>query len=609
MKKYLIMLLLPLMALCYSCVDDSSAYEAQQKEEVDIDDFRKPGEGGDETPEPGVLIPGIYEVKLNVEQPDGSTAQRRFKYYMPSTLVDSEPISLVFQFHGDVEYKAEHEPGDPNASLSASHSINQLAAKNNWITCFPISSRADNEDGSGKLDWTNTENELAFMDAIIDWFLASTPTIDADRIHGMGAEAGGSFLFQLALDRSDRFASIVPYSSTYKIPDDADIPERAVPVMMLVANKDTTDVKANMNVWAEKDAGYFESNRVLTTNVYEEDLKGYATLNTYTWRGAKADIDLYVLKTDVTDGQLNISRLTTYIAEFINAHPMDASAKAMYITAGIQNIEAAFNDHFEIPISYTVGATVELIGAPASWNPVLGDGILTLTAPADFSGDIVVKGEFYLKATLKDEVTGTTAAASTTIKFELKRPLDYFNVGDVYRNDAGEPVGVIVWVNPHNQSEGKIINLNRLDGYYQDYSYGNLGKDFESPDKFDGEGNTAAMVARNATLSTPYTDWDAVAFLLAHDYSDKGVTGWYLPAVDELAAIYPNLEIIQERLGELKVDLLSTSQRYYSSTSEIDETIKKVYYCVIGTGVTGSVNEDDILRGYIYARAFKKVTL
>ncbi|MCL2561728.1 MAG: hypothetical protein FWE10_05340 [Rikenellaceae bacterium] len=608
MKRYSILLLLVVVAIWgYSCTQDDSLYEPQQREEVAVDDFDDTSVGGID-PQPGVLVPGIYEVRLNVVQPDGETVQRRFKYFMPSTIVSSQPISLVIQFHDEVRYAWGVEPDDPIWNISMSSTLNQTAMRRNWITCFPVSGRTTNADASGQLNWGNTENELAYIDAILDYFATSTPTVDISRIHATGAGAGGNFLFQLALARSDRFASIVPYPATYSIPNDAPIPPRAVPTMMVVLESASAAALTNMGRWAERVGGYFAADRMLQENVYAEDFMGYATVNLHTWSGARADMQLFVVRPDSPSGALNITRVMPYMAEFMNSHSLDAASVSMFVTVGSREIVAQVGQTFNIPFNCTAGATVMLEGAPPSWSPTIVGNSIRLTAPADFFADVARRGEFTVRATLGGQ------SATTTVSYELQPPKTFFEAGDIYYNAAREPMGVVVWVDNANIREAIIMNLEDPDPSpnFRDIAFGGLGIDFDTPDQNDGWGNTAAMMAKNATRPTPFTASNS-AFVWASRYSYRGVDGWYLPAVNELAAVHPNVAAINASLSALGAELLLTNVVYFSSTTEVTGPDTKLYHTFhFGTGVKGATartaaQETAVL--WAHVRAFKKVSL
>ena len=58
MRKYLFLLIVLFLAL-FSCVDDNSSYEAQEKEKVDVEGVT-PGGGEEEPPVDGELTPGEF---------------------------------------------------------------------------------------------------------------------------------------------------------------------------------------------------------------------------------------------------------------------------------------------------------------------------------------------------------------------------------------------------------------------------------------------------------------------------------------------------------------------------------------------------------------------
>lgn len=117
MKKYAIWAVLALFAMS-SCVKDESIYEAQQKENVKVDPSEG-GQGGNEVTYPeGVLIPGIHLVTLDVTLPDGTTEERQFKYFMPISIDESKPISLIFEFHGSYSFAAGVTPSNPIANIT-----------------------------------------------------------------------------------------------------------------------------------------------------------------------------------------------------------------------------------------------------------------------------------------------------------------------------------------------------------------------------------------------------------------------------------------------------------------------------------------------------------
>ena len=102
----------------------------------------------------------------------------------------------------------------------------------------------------------------------------------------------------------------------------------------------------------------------------------------------------------------------------------------------------------------------------------------------------------------------------------------------------------------------------------------------------------------------------------AAEYSYKGTDGWYLPAVDELAAIGPNIEKVNETLTELGGVLLqplySGDFTLCSSTTEVkdgaDTKTIYIYNFTKAQAEEKSGKSGSEYFGYIQGRAFKKVT-
>lgn len=171
MKKiWILIMLIPLFSLV-SCMEDTSAYLPQEKENVAVDDVENEkgdGDDGDEVLPEGKLVPGIHLVKLNVTEPDGQVVERRFKYFMPISIDESKPISLIFEFHGSWTFDAGVTPEDPIAGISVRHFWNQHAIKENCVICFPAGTAETQEDGSGAVNWAKSERHLPFVDAMIE---------------------------------------------------------------------------------------------------------------------------------------------------------------------------------------------------------------------------------------------------------------------------------------------------------------------------------------------------------------------------------------------------------------------------------------------------------
>ena len=95
MRKYWILFILIPFITMFSCMDDTSAYLPQERENVNVDEVVVDTTNGDTILPEGQLVPGMHLVKLMIQQGDG-LVERRFKYFMPVTLNPDRPISLIF---------------------------------------------------------------------------------------------------------------------------------------------------------------------------------------------------------------------------------------------------------------------------------------------------------------------------------------------------------------------------------------------------------------------------------------------------------------------------------------------------------------------------------
>lgn len=617
MKKYWSLLLLIPFFSIVACVDDTSAYLPQEKENVNVENnFDVDTTDTDSVLPEGELVPGLHLVKMKVLQPNHpEPIEREFKYYMPVTINPAKPISLIFDFHGSYTFEAGEKPGNPMSGTTESNPLNQVATQNNCIICYPAALPIFKADSSGTVNWMDSENHLPFVDALIKYFTEDNePYVDPNRIYSTGHSSGAIFSFYLAFHRSDKFAAIAPRAGQMTISQEPVMPERAVPVRVFAGETDEnvvhTGVLSNMTDWAEKIGGYFVSDMKMDTATYE----GYADVTIRYWRGGSADYEIYSLAG--IGHNINASECMDDLWDFLDTHPMDLSEENLFISTNYKEIKAQCGEPFEIKINYTEGATLESPVFPKGWTvkPETRSNIesksYTLTAPKDFFGDIERNGEMVFKITKGD------TSATTTIAYQLQAPKTFFEIGDIYYNNNFEPIGVVFWVNPSNIKEAKIVNINEQGNKWYCGNGTGLGIDFSTPDREDGAGNTAAMVSKNQTLSTPYTAGNAI-FMWASSLEYKGEKDWYLPAIGELEDLSPNVDKINAAIKEVKgvelKNLYSGDFILYSSTTEVkDGANTKTIYSYNFTKKAIIANKDRTpggeYIGFTQARAVKKVT-
>lgn len=600
MKKYWIVALLMLF-IGASCVDDTSAYDTQQKEDVKVDNVKNEQGNTDEEELPeGKLVPGIHLVKLNVTQPDGQTVERRFKYFMPVSIDETKPISLIFEFHGSYEFDAGVTPSDPLKSITTSNALIQHAIQENCVICFPAGTAEMQEDGSGAVNWQYSEKHLPFVDAMIDYFKQRTPSIDTNRIYSTGQSSGAIFSFVLAFERSNVFAAITPRAGQMSLENQTVMPERAVPVRVFAGTDDNTVQHAavikNMTAWAEKIGGYFASDMEETKDAFE--IEGYTKVDTRIWKGGKADLQIYSLQEQ--GHGISLGYCLPYMWEFMSTHTLDTQSGGLFVTSSLKEIEAECGETFSFDVKYTDGATFNM-SQPKGWTLTVNDNKVTLKAPTDYYGAVARQGNITITAS-QDGKTITKE-----IPFTLKAPKNYFEVGDVYYNSKFEPVGVVCWVNEDNIKEAKIISLQEITtSDYKNGQFGDFGT-FTTPDYDNGQENTRLHMEHNATLASPL-DEESSGLVWAATYNYKGEDGWYLPAINELKAIHANIALIESKIKELGGDVFfrSGTQAYLSSTVTLSNESKCFHMFRFASGQEATQVRANT--SYFYARAMKKVT-
>lgn len=564
MKKYWILSLLFPMLLLFSCMEDTSAYLPQDKENVKVDDVNNEqgdNEDEDEVLPEGQLVPGIHLVKLNVTLPSGETEERRFKYYMPISIDASRPISLIFEFHGSWSFDAGVQPSDPIAGITTSYTLIQHAIQENCVICYPAGTAEYQDDGSGAVNWANSERHLPFVDAMIEYFKGCTPTIDANRIYSTGQSSGAIFSFVLAFERSEVFAAITPRAGQMKIEEGATLPTRAVPIRVFAGTDDDivlhSAVIENMTAWAEKIGGYFPSDMIFTEDSIE--IENYKKVDTRIWSGGKADYQIYSLKEE--GHGISDYYCMPYMWEFMSSHTLDGTTTNLYITSELKEITAQCGETISFNINYTDGATIQIDQEPKGWNLQLNGKTVTLTGPKDFYGDVDRNGKIVLS------VSQNGGNTSLEIPVTLTAPKNYFEVGDIYYNENFDPIGVVCWVNNANIKEAKIIGLenssNRRSGIFNG--------DFVTSDLEDGEANTAKYVQENIDANLGSTAENS-AFIWAAEYNYKGEGNWYLPAINEVMTVYNNKALIKPVLEKLGASL--PSSYCLSSTITIEDGVK-----------------------------------
>lgn len=596
MKKYILLMLIPLLVLS-SCMKDTSAYLPQEKQKVVVDPTEPGGSEGEK--DPLELTPGINLVKIDVVN-NGVTAERRFKYFMPISIDKSKPISLIFDFHGS------YGPGaDPIEQISLGHPLNQLAIKENCIIVFPAG-----EDTGSAVNWQNSDIHFPFVDSMVTYFHNHKPAPDPNRIYTCGHSSGAIFSYVLAFYRADIFAAATPVAGQMKIGDNEQVPSTAIPIRAFNGVADDivihSAVLSNIGEWANRVAGYFPSDAMESDTLSIDNYKKYLTKK---WSGGKADIELYSI---IEEGHsINWSYIMPFMWEFMKSHPKGAVSTGFYLSSQIKEIDAMCGQSFDIEIRFSEGANIEIETAPQDWTPSISGSHLKLKAPMDYFASTTLnrKGNIVIKGTLNGSIK------RVTIPYYLNAPKSYYEVGDIEYDSNFNPIGVVFWVNPSNIKEAKIISMEKIS-----HKFGAVGYDFFTLDADNGYQNTIDLVQRVNSQSLPLNSGNS-AFMYAYEYlSAPGTTsGWYLPAFNELKEVDNDLTRVNEAIqtaGGTPLETASSLSSYYMSSTMVNtgtstSPVKKfrTYDYNISPNFHGEylVSSKADNSGYVSVRAVKRV--
>ena len=198
--------------------------------------------------------------------------------------------------------------------------------------------------------------------------------------------------------------------------------------------------------------------------------------------------------------------------------------------------------------------------APAAWDVALTAPTFKDNKEIDVNAKVtftfpsgVVDGEFAL---LKVTVVGNDGKeySATRLIVYMEAPSGYA-VGDLYPDDVN-PAGVVFWVDPDDNTKGKVVSLNQARLKWGPERVSTNANDYD---------NGAVNMATIKALDSDYSDYPAFAWCASK--TDGGLT-WYLPAINELLEVSRQHEIVNAVLIALNKQSLYSN--FYRSSTEYD---------------------------------------
>lgn len=178
--------------------------------------------------EPGGLEAGDHELEL---VHDGLT--RRYFVHVPRGTDGSEPLPLVFDFHGF----------SSNATQEMSLTdMNDLADTEDFIAVHPEGTGTFQQSWNAGLccgeGMSMDVDDVGFVRAMLE-AVASMSCVDRSRVYATGMSNGGFFSHRLACEASDIIAAIAPVAGVIGVPTEDCDPPRPIPVMHFHGTFDT----------------------------------------------------------------------------------------------------------------------------------------------------------------------------------------------------------------------------------------------------------------------------------------------------------------------------------------------------------------------------------
>jgi len=239
------------------------------------------------------------------DYPTGKTVQgsldhggikRSFIVYIPLKYDGKKAVPLRLNLHGYASNALEQMYYDD---------FRMIADSANFIMVLPEGTVYEGKTHWNTGGWTpnSTVDDLGFMDALIDYMIASYK-INTKRIYSTGMSNGGEMSYHLACNSSNRIAAIASVGGSMT-PETfvSCYPSRPVPVLHIHGTSDqvvpyTGDSTAKpimevLNYWAQKNHC---AATPTTTAVPNTSTKDNSTVKHLVWKGDKANVEHFKIR-------------------------------------------------------------------------------------------------------------------------------------------------------------------------------------------------------------------------------------------------------------------------------------------------------------------------
>lgn len=180
---------------------------------------------------------------------------RSYRLYIPASYVQGINAPLVFNLHGY---------GSNNIEQELYADFRPIADTAGFLLVHPNGTPDFNNTMHWNTFGTSTVNDVGFLSALIDT-IASTYSVDLERVYSTGMSNGGFMSFALACSLAPRIAAVASVTGTItNVNLNSCIPSRPVPVMQIHGTLDATvpyngnfffaPVQSVLNFWISHNA-------------------------------------------------------------------------------------------------------------------------------------------------------------------------------------------------------------------------------------------------------------------------------------------------------------------------------------------------------------------
>lgn len=167
---------------------------------------------------------------------------RYFRYFVPSSLLDSKPPVVLF-FHGGTQSMRSTMP--PNSSGSAAWPF--VAEEKGFLLLVPNGVGEDGDAFGDDQRWndcrsdgpqTTDADDVAFVEALLDW---SSDTLghDPEAVFATGASNGGMMTYRLAQERPDLITAGAGFIANLAANSACEAQDEPVPMMVVNGTEDS----------------------------------------------------------------------------------------------------------------------------------------------------------------------------------------------------------------------------------------------------------------------------------------------------------------------------------------------------------------------------------